>query len=425
LAACTEQGAHLTFHAPDGPKAAATYQLVLASPDLVPVIQPQRVTPAGLATETVTYYLQATEVNATGKLDGVNGFTVLVQPGADATVAAFIPFVALYAKDSSLVGMGTFHAMPGGPPAPIVVQRGEVDRYTLDIEPVNDVDDTMPVDARGAMRVDCAHQDQSTFLSGIVWRPTTGGELRLMLPDGDGGDATGRALDLDCDGHVVQPTDASTDCDDTRSRFHEGAADTCDGEDTNCDGVEAFPVACTPSPGGNVCTNSAGQGVALCDDTTGTVGTCSSDPACLCASAQQGCVKCILQHEAAAPPAGEAIPCQPGIGLLSTQSRCASTAPCTVRVIGTRGGWDADIGATSTGFGSVATGVGASFVLRTKRPEGPNTAIPGAPGHSVGGVDLDIIDVNGGHHYMGVDLEMDTGDVACVPSTSYSMVCSP
>ena len=277
LAGCTEEGAHLTFLATDGPKTAASYQLVLASPDVAPMIQPQRVTPAGLSTETVTYYLQSAEVVATGNVDGVDGFTVLVQPSGAAS-AAYIPFVALHDGAGALVGMGTFHAMAGGPPAPILVQRGQVDRYTLDVEPVQEVDDSMPVDTRGAMRVACARQDQSTFVSGLVWRARVGGELRVMLSDGDSA-ATSRPLDLDCDGHAVDPTDASADCDDTRARFHDGATEAYDGEDTNCDSAETFAVACTPPPnGGNVCTSTAGQGVAVCDDSTGTMGQCSSDP---------------------------------------------------------------------------------------------------------------------------------------------------
>lgn len=424
LAACTEEGAHLTFLAPDGPKTAATYQLVLASPDLAPMIQPQRVTPAGLSTETVTYYLQSAEVVASGTVDGVDGFTVLVQPSGAAS-AAFVPFVALYDGAGALVGMGTFHATAGGPPAAILVQRGQVDRYTLDVEPVQEVDDSMPVDTRGAMRVSCPRQDQSTFVSGLVWRPRVGGELRVMLSDGDSA-ATSRPLDLDCDGHAVDPTDASADCDDTRARFHDGATEACDGEDTNCDSAETFAVACTPPPnGGNVCTSTAGQGVAVCDDSTGTMGQCSSDPTCLCAMGLPGCVKCILGHAVADPAPGETVPCQPGIGQLSTQNLCDGGTPCTVAVLGTRGGWEARVGSSSTSLGPVATGVGSSFVLMTKRPEGPGFAIPGAPGHTVGGVDLDIVDHSGGHHYMGVDLEMDTTDAVCGTQMPYSMACSP
>jgi hypothetical protein len=426
LTACTEEGAHLTFRAPDGPNTAATYQLVLASPDMVPMIDAQRVTPTGLWTETVSYYLQSTEVAATGSLDRVEGFTVLVAPSSGTNDTAFIPFVALYDHSGTLVGMGTFRTSDGGPPAPILVKRTEVDRYTLDVEPVQEVDDSMPVQAGQALRVDCTHSDQSTFDSGLAWRPHAGGELRILLADGDGGDATGRPLDMDCDGHVVSPTDATPDCDDTRARFHEGATEACDGEDTNCDGAPAFVVACTAAPGQQLCTNAQSQGVALCDDTTGTVGACQSDPQCTCATNTTGCNRCVLQHETATPQSGFVEPCQPGIGQLSSGGHCDGGSPCIVRVLGVQGGWAVTIAANSQApFASFAAAVGASFAIKAERPEGPGTQIMGALGHSVGEVDLDIIDVMGVHHYEGVELEMDSVDSVCPAAGTYSMACSP
>jgi hypothetical protein len=427
LGACTDEGAHLTFSAPDGPSTATTYQLVLASPDLVPAIDAQRVTPDGLATESVTYYLQRTDVAASGSIDHVNNFTVLVRPSDAVAETAFIPFVALRDADGALVGMGTFRATPDGPPQPILIQRSEVDRYTLAVEPVTEVDASMPVATREAMPVDCFHQDQTPWHSGIVWRPRVGGELRLVFPD-SGGDATQRPLDLDCDGHDVSPSDASGDCDDTRSSFHAGAAEACDGEDTNCDAIQTLTVPCTPPGGSTVCVDPSTQmGVALCDDRTGTVGACMSDPQCLCANGAQGCVRCVLPHATNAPPPNETVPCQPGTGQISTQNLCDGGSPCTVQVVNVRGGWDAKVaGGTSTAsFGLVATGVGSSFFLRAKRPEGPGTAIPGAPGHTVGQVDLAIIDASGTSHYMGVDLEMDMTDAVCAPTGPYQMQCSP
>jgi hypothetical protein len=426
LAACTDEGAHLTFSAPDGPAAAATYQLVLASPELVPAIDAQRVTPDGLATESVTYYLQRTEALASGTLDHVDGFSVLVRPNAAIDETAFIPFVALYDAGGALVGMGTFRATPDGPPQPILIQRDEVDVYALDVEPVEQVDAAMPVGTREAMPVDCFRDDQTTWQSGIVWRPRVGGELRLMFSDGEG-DATQRPLDLDCDGHDVAPDDASADCDDTRSSFHAGAAEACDGEDTNCDTVQTLTVPCTATDS-NVCVDpSTQQGVALCDDRTGTVGACMSDPQCLCANGSQDCVRCVLDHATNDPPPGQTVPCQPGIGQISTQNLCDGGSPCTVQVVGVRGGWDAQVagGPANTVFGPVAVGVGSSFFLRAKRPEGPGTAIPGFPGHTVGQVDLDIIDINGTNHYMGVDLEMDISDGVCAANGPYQMQCSP
>ena len=426
LAACTDEGAHLTFSAPEGPAAAATYELVLASPDLVPTIDAQRVNPDGLSTESVTYYLQRTDVVASGTIDHVNNVTVLVRPNSTIAETAFIPFVALYDGDGALVGMGTFRATPDGPPQPILIQRDEVDVYALDVEPVDQVDATMPVGTREAMPVDCTRDDQTTWQSGIVWRPRVGGELRLLFSDGEG-DATQRPLDLDCDGHDVAPEDASADCDDTRSSFHAGAAEACDGEDTNCDTVQTLAVPCTATDG-NVCVDpSTQQGVALCDDRTGTVGACMSDPQCLCANGAQGCVRCVLGHATNEPPPGQTVPCQPGTGQISTQNLCDGGSPCTVQVVSVRGGWDAEVagGPANTVFGPVAVGVGSSFFLRAKRPEGPGTAIPGFPGHTVGQVDLDIIDINGTNHYMGVDLEMDISDGVCAANGPYQMQCSP
>lgn len=426
LGACTDEGAHLTFSAPDGPAAAATYELVLASPDLAPAIDAQRVSPDGLQTESVTYYLQRTEVAASGSLDQVDAFTVLVRPSPEITETAFIPFVALHDAAGALVGMGTFRATPGGPPQPILIQHGEVDRYPLAIEPVAQVDATTSLGAGDAMPVDCTRDDQTTWHSGIVWRPHAGGELRLVFPDGSGGDATGRPLDLDCDGHAVSPDDASDDCDDTRSAFHAGAAEACDGEDTNCDAIETLAVPCTPA-GGTVCADPSTQmGVALCDDRTGTVGACMSDPGCLCAQNAPGCVRCILQDATNDPPPNQVVPCQPGVGQVSTQNLCDGGSPCTVQVLAVRGGWDARVGTTASGpFGSVAVAVGSSFYLRAKRPEGPGAAIPGAPGHTVGRVDVNVVDVTGASHYMGIDLEMDTSDAVCDASGPYQMACSP
>lgn len=422
LAACgTEQGAYLVLTAPDGPRTATSYEVVLASPDEIPVIAPQRVTPTGTATETVTYYLQATQVSATGTLDLVDHFTILVEPSA--TDGTYIPFVLLRDGAGALVGMGTFRATDQGAPAPILVKRNELDRYELAVEPVDEVTDAMAVDTRQAMRVSCA-MDQATFTSGIVWRPRVGGELRVLLAEpGAGGDATQRKLDLDCDDHEVAPNDTTADCDDTRARFHAGATEACDMEDTNCDNIRTIAVPCS-LPNGGTCNQ--GMGVALCDDTTGTISsTCAPDPTCACAAGATGtgCVLCVLSHETNMPPANETVPCQPGVGQISLQF-CTGVAPCTVQVLGTRGGWDAKVSANQAGFAAVATNVGSNVLLRVQRPEGQNTAIPGAPGHPVGTVDLDVRDAQGVDHYVGVELQMDTTDAVCPASSVYSMPCS-
>ena len=214
------------------------------------MIGDQRIAPKGLSTETVTYYLQRTAAGVTpdqGAIDQVDGFTVLVEPNATIADTTFIPFVVLYDSTQHVVGMGTFHATTASTdPGEIIVQRGQIDRYQIDIEPVTEAADTDPVVARQAMQITCTRDDQSTFLSGVVWRPQAGGELRLMMPDDPlSTDATQRKLDMDCDDHEVMVDDSSADCDDTRARFYAGAAEVCNGENSNCDSIPYLVVPCT------------------------------------------------------------------------------------------------------------------------------------------------------------------------------------
>jgi hypothetical protein len=427
VAACDDQGAHLTLHAAAGPVKAEAFEIVLASPDLVPVIDNQRVSPTAFTNETVTYYLQRTTAGgiATGKIDAVDGFTVQVEPGAGITDKAFIPFVVLYDQDEHVVGMGTFHADDQSPPSPILVPRGKVDLYPIEVESVTEVTDRHAVDAQQAMQVDCTRADQTTWRSGLVWRPKSGGELRLMFPDDPSSDdATGRALDMDCDDHVVAPGDSGPDCDDTRERFHRGAEEVCDDEDTNCDGVPYVVVPCTAS---NICSSpTSTMGYALCDDTTGVQASCQSDVSCLCGTGASttGCARCLIDY-AAAMTVGDIAPCQPGIGVLAAPTFCAQQTPCNVVVVGARGGWDAEVARTPQDpFAVGASGVIGSFALKAKRPGGPGDELPRAP--SLGAVDLVIVDAGGISHLQSVDLEAN-GDapVTCTGGGPFSMHCSP
>src|SRR5690349_19993769 len=104
------------------------------------------------------------------------------------------------------------------------------------------------------------------------------------------------------------------------------------------------------------------MGVALCDDGAGMLGACQVGEQCACGVGGPGpCTKCILD---AMPGSASNTqdPCQPQIGSVPTQGLC-ETAPCTVFVLSTRGGWQAFVGATSQAFGTTATGVGSSFAL--------------------------------------------------------------
>ncbi len=419
LGACTEEGANLTLSAPNGPSAAASYELVLASTDLVPVIPDQRVSPTQITAETVTYYLQRTSANAGGSVVGLDGFRVRVEPNPSVAETAFIPFALFYDDQHRVIAIGAYHGTEATP-QPILVKRGEIDAYTLDVEPVTEVADAAPVAAGDALQVTCSRPDQTTFRSGVVWRTAGGTELRIMLPDQDGAsDASTRALDLDCDGQAVVPAATSADCDDTRARFHSGAADVCDGEDTNCDAVPYVVVPCTSTSSGPC--NGTNTGVALCAEATQQTGACSADVSCACQAGTAGCAKCVLPV-AHGTSASTVTACLPALdATVETQGYC-SEAPCIVDVLGTRGGWTATVAATESGpFAQIAPGVTSSFALRLTRPD---DQIAGVPGGSVGAVDLSIVSPTTGPKLVSFDLQPGQIDT-CAGNGPFAMTCAP
>ncbi|HEY5951572.1 MAG TPA: putative metal-binding motif-containing protein [Kofleriaceae bacterium] len=425
LAGCTDAGAHLTFSAPSGPGAVTSFQVVLATPERVPTIAEQRTAPGSLATQSVSYYLQRTIAGGThGKIDGVDGFAVRVEPDPSMSETQFIPFVLMYEGDK-IVGVATFRAADSAVPSPILVLRDEIDKYVLDVEPVTQVSDVDPVDVAQVRTVECFHDDQSMYTSGIVWRPKGGGEIRLLLPDDGGLDATGRALDLDCDGHAVTAETSGPDCDDSRGWFNRDARETCDGYDTNCDGLQSLVVACT---GTNVCADPAtNTGIALCDDRTGTEGTCQSDPQCACANGSTTCARCILTTELG-DSASSVKPCQPGIGYVRLDPMCSDYERCSrVEVLSVGGGWKAEISADLDpfAFGLVATNVGTKVVLRVKRPEGPGVEIAGTRGTSTGDVVLGVVGADGSTHLRSLDLQIAVDSGVCSGSGPYPMICYP
>ena len=419
LVGCTETGAHLTLVAPDGPSAATRFDVVLATPERVPSIAGQRVSARSLATQTVSYYLQRTIAGGdSDAIDHVDGFTLRIAPNAALTESDFIPFVLIYG-DGGITGVATYLASDSQMPSPILVKRDEIDTYKLAVEPVTEIGDS---DAPAARQVEVIQCGDKT--SGIVWRPAHGGELRLLFPLDDSMDATGRKLDLDCDGHAVTIESSDDDCDDTRGAFHREAPETCDGYDTNCDGQQNLVVACPATS--NTCADpTAGTGVALCDDRTGTQAQCQSDPQCLCAGVgAAGCIKCVVDNQLGTAT-GTVVPCQPGIGYLATPM-CTDGLRCRVDVIGVHGGWVAAVSSDGGSFGSSASNVASKVFLQVKRPEGPGAAITGTRGDSTGEVDLVITPANGTPILWPVDLRLDVDDstVSCASGGPYQMACS-
>jgi hypothetical protein len=430
LVGCTETGAHLTFSAPSGPGKVTSFQVVLASPEQAPNIAGQRIAPAKLDTQTVSYYLQRTIAGGRyGKIDSVDGFSLRVEPDPSLTESQFIPFVIMYSRDEvdqrdRIVGVATFRGASSAMPSPILVLGSEIDKYVLDVEPTVQVDDMVALDVGQVRVVDCFAEDQSTFTSGIVWRPASGGEIRLLFPDDGGLDATHRALDLDCDGHVVAADTSGPDCDDSRGWFHADAIETCDGYDTNCDGLQSLVVACT---GQNVCPDATtNTGIALCDDRTGTETACQSDPQCACANGSTVCARCVLTAEAGSS-LSTVKPCQPGIGYVRLDATCSELARCRVEVVSVGGGWKAEVSADVQpyAFGLVAQNVSYKAILRVQRPEGPGVEISGTRGTSTGDVVLAVVSADGSTHLRALDLQLDGDGGTCYGGGPYQMACYP
>jgi hypothetical protein len=425
VAGCTETGAHLTFSAPEGPGTVSSFRIVLATPDVVPNVGSQRTAPGSLETQPVSYYLQRTIAGGThGKIEGVDGFAVRIAPEPTMTETQFIPFVLMY-EGEKIVGVATFRAAEGGLPSPILVVAHEIDKYVLDVEPVVEVGDMDAVAPGQVQVVECFHDDQSSFTSGIVWRPKAGGELRLLFPDDGGLDATERALDLDCDDHAVTVESSSRDCDDSRGWYHRDAREMCDGHDTNCDGLQNMVVACPAAAGSGVCVDTTtNTGIALCDDRTGTQSACQSDPQCLCATSPQGCARCVVSTEIGVAQ-GTVKPCQPGVGYVYLEG-CSDSERCPrVEVLGVSGGWKAEVSpdVSPYTFGLVAQDIGPKVILRVKRPEGTGVEIPGVNGASTGDVTLGIRRADGSTHLRVLDLQIDTNAGTCAGTGPYQMLC--
>jgi hypothetical protein len=257
--------------------------------------------------------------------------------------------------------------------------------------------------------------------SGIAWQPPAALQLRLLFPDpeaGTGLDATARPLDLDCDGAAAD----GRDCDDLRAAYRPGAAEACDGLDTNCDGADFALTPCSLTS--TSCNTGGVTGVQLCQDVEqGTPGLCAPTPACLC-EAGGPCAKCTLAFEGSE---SEAKPCAPGLAKLPAGT-CDAIAPCHVEVVQTDLRWDA---AVATGpqaeFEQSVDVVTGELWLRVK--PGPAASLP-RPGVSVGTASLVITRKGVEPLYLGFDLQIaasvrsDGCSGLGISGGSYGMTCT-
>ncbi len=433
FAACggTGDGAVLSFTAPDGPVAASRIEVVLASADSGSMIATrQRIRPGILMQEDVVYYRQRSRVDAIQDIVALDGFELRIEP--DPTVVGdetFVPFALIYDKQDVLIGVGTVNA-DDGTPIPVLVRPGTVASYEMTVVQLAPDADRAGITAGQGHAVLCESQTGS-WRSGAVWRPASGPQIRLLLPDvsadPDAMDAMERASDLDCDDHAVD----KEDCDDLRAAYYPGQIETCDGDDTDCDNRRLELVeGCSPLNGENC----SAPGVSLCaegplDNSSGLQGTCKPSAACGCAQTgggiPQGCVACALKA-VGANSSGNVAPCAPAVGKVHFDS-CAAPG-CGVDVVGADGPWELKIAAEESGpFSGRLTGITTGYFYLRATYLGTASFPPTST--TIGGAYTAITPVQGPPVLLPINLEIqDLALSTCMASPTtgnHAMLCSP
>lgn len=437
FAACDSgpnEGAILTFDTPDGPMTATKLEVVLASSaeDAISDIDNQRREPGSGNGDAVRYYRQRAVGGTIEGTTAVDGFTLRIEPDMTTTTdESFIPIVFAYDADR-LIGVGVIED-ENGDPTHALITPGTITSYKITMSAMQALDDDAAVERGMAHVVSCQGRSDlgggAPWTSGVAWFPLAdparpngrAHQLRLLLPDVGADplatDATARAADLDCDAH---PADAN-DCDDLRRAFYNGAAETCDGLDTNCDSERYLAQACTPQNATCTVTPNTPTGVQICDDNAGTLGACSPSAACLCAAGGGSpyCTSCTVDFPGGTTAAKTA--CSPSIGKILLPM-CESASACTVEVAAATNGWRGYISTVETGgFTTKLSGVHGAIYLEVKR-SGALAATP----NSIGEVYL-LVTTAEGTVTMPVQLLMNFQAAGCqsIPMGSGSLMnCS-
>ena len=410
-AACSDGGLALTISAADVPPGADRIEIVLASPDFA-------MAEGQLTGGAVRYYRQKSTAGAFDKISKLDGYVVRIEPQSGKDGQTFTPFVIAYAG-AVPVAAGAVPDEQGRPLAVAVPGSSRLEA-TVSMVALLPADPALGVMSGQIEEVRCGDRR-----SGIAWQPPADLQLRLLLPDpdgaGDGGlDASGRSLDLDCDGYDAD----DGDCDDLRARFSPGAAEACDGQDVNCDGAHYALTQCNPPEA--ECGAGSTDGTQACLDAKGaTPMACVGSPACRCRPGSTvSCAKCTLAVDRTASPVK---PCAPAVAKLALPG-CLQISPCVVEVMDypDSDGWDIAIASgASLEFKSSATVHNGELVLRVKSDD----SVAGAPGDSVGAVHLVVVTKVNDYQPIGIDLQLGAGRLeGCsgIPmlGESYLMLCS-
>jgi len=428
LAACSGggDGAVLTFTATDAPTGVGRIELVLASasPDSITATR-QRQRPGMPHEEDVVYYRQRSSVDAITGISSLAGFEVRIEPD-EALVPdeTFIPFALIYDQADVLIAVGTVNDAAGEPSA-VMIKPGVVAAYDVTVVALAPDVDTAGVGVGQGHAVVCDGVAGS-WRSGAVWKRASGPQIRLLLPDlaadPAATDAMLRGSDLDCDQY---PAD-DRDCDDLRTAYHAGQVETCDGQDTDCDGRRMELVEGCASPTNLAC---SATGVSLCTEApteTAAAGACLPTAACGCASTggsiPAGCAVCSLGWVTA--PNG-AMACAPAVGKLHIEQ--CDTPGCTVDVVGIDGPWEVKIAPEEVGpFAARLPGISTGYVyLRAKylgtAPFPANTI-------SLGAAYIAVVSGQGRPIMTSVNLDFADGVMnQCTPGSSGNnpMQCQP
>ncbi|MDB4953850.1 MAG: hypothetical protein JWO36_1419 [Myxococcales bacterium] len=432
VAGCGAQsgdGALLTFTPPPGLPTIGKIDIILASADsaMIEQVMNQRTMARKPGTELVTYYRQAAsggavDVTIDGPINPGQPFSIRLAPNrGEYPDEQYIPFVLIYAATGELAAIATVHTLDDATPLPIKVPQGSRAEYMFDAQVVATADPIAAIGAGQDRVIDCPSANV-TWRSGLAWRPSGPGaasQIRLLLPDlgadANAKDALSRMLDLDCDDHVAVPDPTLGDCDDTLPRYHRGADELCDGEDTNCDDQLLWTAPC--SDGTVTCPNaSTQQGIKLCDDAPQNFGfgACQNDPECLCQGAGgTTCKKCLFEHTPGQN--NQVIACTPGVAKLNLPT-CTS---CNVIVVDASPGWDITIAADSTvPFGKIVTGAHLAVIVKAVWTKNGGQSV-GTAAQLMGQFQLAV-----GGQLMSVALQM-SGDSTALTCPAASMTCQP
>lgn len=406
LAACGdfEHGAVLAVRAPDGPASASRIEIVLANADAsaISLIADQRLRPGDFETGPTRYYRQRETGGIVENIARLDGFVVRVAPNTERVPDVdFVPFILAY-DGATLAGIGVVLDSTGTASA-IRIEDGYRDNYEVRLWPVAPADLQLGIADGETATLACADAP-----SGFAWQH--GGEqYRLLVPASGAFDATPRAADLDCDQHAA----AEDDCDDLRATYHDGVAETCDGQDTNCDGARFAIEHCDSTCG-------PGSGITMCRDLDGGMQTsCAPNAQCRC-NAGAGCPSCDVEHVGST--AGDRTLCAPAIGKLGVDGCAAAT--CAVDLIPTDQPWKLQVSADGMTFGRSATIANGELFVRAEY-FGP-TPVPGAM-PDLGTIHL-AIGQNATTRYLGVALKLADNFVreVCEPdgSGTHLMTCT-